>query len=65
MPNLLHLIWLAFGSFGLQVEYFGHIYSCKDVMASANPLLEAQSFQKLTHPGKRNIRIGVAAQNLS
>jgi hypothetical protein len=43
LPHLLHLIWLAFASFRLEINDFFDSAPEENVVTSANPLLEVQS----------------------
>ncbi len=49
---------------GLQVEDLHDTVASKDVVTAFNALLESQAFQQLNQPGKWNVGICVASENL-
>ncbi len=64
MPDLLHLIGFALRTFGLNIEDLRDSLSRENVMTAPNALFKTQSLEKLTHASKRNVRVGIAAQDL-
>jgi hypothetical protein len=63
LPDLFDLVGLALRTLGLEVDDFFDRRLGKDVMASSNPLVEAELPEQLTHIRKPNVCVGIAAQH--
>jgi hypothetical protein len=64
IPNLFHLIGLALVAAWLQIQDFRDPLAEENMVAPLDPSLKPQTLQGLQHSGKRNVRVGVASQDL-
>src|SRR5271165_53289 len=63
-PDLFHLIGFALAGIRLQIKNLSNAVAKKDVVAALYALPEAKSLEQLHQAGKRDICVGVSAEDL-
>ena len=63
MANLLHLVRLCVRTLRLQVQDLGHVLASKDVMATADALLEAEPVKEGAHTLEWDVRVRGATED--